>query len=144
MARVSLAAPVSTIAGGKTAKALSDGLGIETIDDLLRHYPRRYIDPGELTDLDVLQVGEHVTVFAEVVSAVNRRMQQRRGTVTEVVVSDGVGRISLVFFNQPWRVEREFRVGRRGLFAGTVSAFGGTRQLAHPRYVMLPDRSQMG
>ena len=81
MARVSLAAPVSTIVGGKTAKALRDGLGIETIDDLLRHYPRRYIDPGELTDLDVLQVGEHVTVFAEVVSAVNRRMQQRRGTV---------------------------------------------------------------
>lgn len=140
MARVSLAAPVSTVAGGKTAKALRDGLGIETVDDLLRHYPRRYIDPGELTDLDSLEVGEHVTVLAEVVSATNRRMQQRKGTVTEVVVSDGRGRISLVFFNQPWRVEREFRVGRRGLFAGTVSAYGGTRQLAHPRHVMIPDR----
>jgi len=139
MARVSLAAPVSTVAGGKTAKALRDGLGIETVDDLLRHYPRRYIDPGELTDLDSLEVGEHVTVLAEVVSATNRRMQQRKGTVTEVVVSDGRGRISLVFFNQPWRVEREFRVGRRGLFAGTVSAYGGTRQLAHPRHVMIPD-----
>ena len=139
MARVSLAAPVSAVAGGKTAKALRDGLGIETVDDLLRHYPRRYIDPGELTDLDSLQVGEHVTVLAEVVSASNRRMQQRKGTVTEVVVSDGRGRISLVFFNQPWRVEREFRVGRRGLFAGTVSAYGGTRQLAHPRHVMIPD-----
>ena len=139
MARVSLAAPVSAVAGGKTAKALRDGLGIETVDDLLRHYPRRYIDPGELTDLDSLQVGEHVTVLAEVVSASTRRMQQRKGTVTEVVVSDGRGRISLVFFNQPWRVEREFRVGRRGLFAGTVSAYGGTRQLAHPRHVMIPD-----
>lgn len=139
MARVSLAAPVSAVAGGKTAKALRDGLGIQTVDDLLRHYPRRYIDPGELTDLDSLQVGEHVTVLAEVVSATNRRMQQRKGTVTEVVVSDGRGRISLVFFNQPWRVEREFRVGRRGLFAGTVSAYGGTRQLAHPRHVMIPD-----
>jgi len=138
--RVSLAAPVSAIAGGKTAKALRDGLGIVTVDDLLRHYPRRYIDPGELTDLDSLEVGEHVTVFAEVVSATNRRMQQRKGTVTEVVVSDGAGRISLVFFNQPWRVEREFRVGRRGLFAGTVSAYGGTRQLAHPRHVMIPER----
>ena len=139
MARVSLVAPVSAVAGGKTAKALRDGLGIETVDDLLRHYPRRYIDPGELTDLDSLQVGEHVTVLAEVVSASNRRMQQRKGTVTEVVVSDGRGRISLVFFNQPWRVEREFRVGRRGLFAGTVSAYGGTRHLAHPRHVMIPD-----
>ncbi len=140
MARVSLASPASAVAGGKTAKALRDGLGIETVDDLLRHYPRRYIDPGELTDLDSLEVGEHVTVFAEVVSATTRRMQQRKGTVTEVVVSDGRGRISLVFFNQPWRAEREFRVGRRGLFAGTVSAYGGTRQLAHPRHVMIPDR----
>ena len=30
-------------------------------------------------------------------------------------------------------------MGRRGLFAGTVSAYGGTRQLAHPRHVMIPD-----
>ena len=144
MTRLGLTSPVSAVAGGKTAKALRDGLGIETVDDLLRHYPRRYIDPGELTDLGALQVGEHVTVFAEVVSATNRRMQQRKGTITEVVVSDGVGRISLVFFNQPWRVDREFRVGRRGLFAGTVSAYGGTRQLAHPRHVMLPERGALG
>lgn len=140
MARANLASPVSAVAGGKTAKALRDGLGIVTVDDLLRHYPRRYIDPGELTDLDALVVGEHVTVLAEVVSATTRRMQQRKGTITEVVVSDGVGRVSLVFFNQPWRVDREFRVGRRGLFAGTVSAYGGTRQLAHPRHVMIPER----
>ena len=142
MARVGMSAPVSVVAGGKTAKALREGLHIATVGDLLRHYPRRYIDPGELTDLASLQVGEHVTVFAEVVSATTRRMQQRKGTVTEVVVSDGRGRISLVFFNQPWRVETQLRTGRRGLFAGTVSAYGGTRQLAHPRFVMLPDAGE--
>ena len=142
MARVGMSAPVSVVAGGKTAKALRDGLGIATVGDLLRHYPRRYVDPGELTDLASLQVGEHVTVFAEVVSASTRRMQQRKGTVSEVVVSDGRGRISLVFFNQPWRSESQLRTGRRGLFAGTVSAYGGTRQLAHPRFVMLPDAGE--
>ena len=142
MARVGMSAPVSVVAGGKTAKALREGLQIATVGDLLRHYPRRYIDPGELTDLASLQVGEHATVFAEVVSASTRRMQQRKGTVTEVVVSDGRGRISLVFFNQPWRGESQLRTGRRGLFAGTVSAYGGTRQLAHPRFVMLPDAGE--
>lgn len=142
MAPVEMSAPVSVVAGGKTAKALRDGLQIVTVGDLLRHYPRRYIDPGELTDLASLQVGEHATVFAEVVSAGTRRMQQRKGTVTEVVVSDGRGRISLVFFNQAWRSESQLRTGRRGLFAGTVSAYGGTRQLAHPRFVMLPDAGE--
>ena len=142
MARVGMSAPVSVVAGGKTAKALRDGLQITTVGDLLRHYPRRYIDPGELTDLASLQVGEHATVFAEVVSASTRRMQQRKGTLSEVVGSDGRGRISLVFFNQPWRSESQLRTGRRGLFAGTVSAYGGTRQLAHPRFVMLPDAGE--
>lgn len=139
MAAVTLASSVAEVTGGRTAKALRDGLGVETVGDLLRHYPRRYIDPGELTDLDGLQAGEHVTVMADVLSATNRRMQQRKGTITEVVVSDGRGRLTLVFFNQPWRTARQLQVGRRGLFAGTVSAYGGARQLAHPRFVMLPD-----
>ena len=143
MRRVTLASPVADVAGGRTAKALREGLGIETVDDLLRHYPRRYIDPGDLTDLDALATGEHVTVLAEVMSATNRRMQQRKGTITEVVVSDGRGRLTLVFFNQAWRTQRQLQVGRRGLFAGTVSAYGGTRQLAHPRFVMLPDSSDL-
>jgi len=143
MARVTPASPVADVAGGRTAKALREGLGIETVDDLLRHYPRRYIDPGDLTDLDALAAGEHVTVLAEVRSATTRRMQQRKGTVTEVVVSDGRGRLTLVFFNQAWRTQRQLQVGRRGLFAGTVSAYGGARQLAHPRFVMLPDDSDL-
>lgn len=143
MPPVTLASPVASIAGGRTAKALSEGLGISTVEDLLRHYPRRYIDPGDLTDLDALTTGEHVTVLAEVTSATNRRMQQRKGTVTEVVVSDGRGRLTLVFFNQPWRIQAQLKVGRRGLFAGTVSAYGGTRQLAHPRFVMLPDGADL-
>ncbi|MEK9809766.1 MAG: ATP-dependent DNA helicase RecG, partial [Candidatus Nanopelagicales bacterium] len=92
----------------------------------------------DLTDLDALATGEHATVLAEVKSVNTRRMQQRKGTITEVVVSDGRGRLTLVFFNQAWRGQRQLQVGRRGLFAGTVSAYGGTRQLAHPRFVLLP------
>ncbi|MEK9737231.1 MAG: DEAD/DEAH box helicase, partial [Candidatus Nanopelagicales bacterium] len=88
--------------------------------------------------LDALATGEHATVLAEVKSVNTRRMQQRKGTITEVVVSDGRGRLTLVFFNQAWRGQRQLQVGRRGLFAGTVSAYGGTRQLAHPRFVLLP------
>lgn len=143
MARVTPAAPVADVVGGRTAKALRDGLGIETVEDLLRHYPRRYIDPGDLTDLDALATGEHATVLAEVKSVNTRRMQQRKGTITEVVVSDGRGRLTLVFFNQAWRAQRQLQVGRRGLFAGTVSAYGGTRQLAHPRFVLLPADSDL-
>ena len=139
MGRVSLGDSVAAVAGAKTAKALRDGLHLETIDDLLHHFPRRYLDPGDLTDLDALVVGEHVTVLAEVVSASTRPMRGKKGTITEAVISDGSGRLTVVFFNQPWRIKQQLVVGRRGLFAGTVSAYGGTRQLAHPRFVMLAE-----
>ena len=36
---------------GRAAKALDDGLDLQTVGDLLRHYPRRYAERGKLTDL---------------------------------------------------------------------------------------------
>ena len=67
-----------------------------------------------------------------------RRMKTRRGGITEVIVTDGSGRLVLTFFNQPWR-ERDLRPGRIGLFAGTVGVYRRHRQLAHPDYVLLPE-----
>jgi len=57
------------VVGGRTAKALSSGFDMETVADLLRHYPRRMAERGELTDLASLRVDDEVTVLAEVRSA---------------------------------------------------------------------------
>ena len=76
--------------------------------------------------------------MAEVTAVTTRRMRNRPGTVLEAVVTDGRDRLTLTFFNQAWR-EKELRPGRRGLFAGKVSRFRTTWQLAHPEYLLLPD-----
>ena len=129
---------LSRVLGAKTAEALGKGLGLQTVDDLVRHYPRRYAERGELTDLASLVEGEQVTVMAEVTSVTVRPMRQRRGTILEAVISDGRESMSLTFFNQKWR-ERELRPGRRGLFAGVVGRYRGSMQLAHPDFSLLPD-----
>ncbi|MEC7001696.1 MAG: hypothetical protein VXX04_07650, partial [Actinomycetota bacterium] len=49
------------VIGGRTAGALERGLGLTTVGDLLRHYPRRYAERGELTALSGLTDGDHVT-----------------------------------------------------------------------------------
>ncbi|MGB7981536.1 MAG: ATP-dependent DNA helicase RecG, partial [Candidatus Nanopelagicales bacterium] len=121
--------------GGLAAKRLAT-LGITTVEELLAHYPRRYVARGELTDLGALQVGERVTVLARVASVSSRPLpnrpgQRRRRSITEVAVSDGTGQLTLTYFNSDW-IERDFRVGRLGLFAGTVGLFKGQRQLLHP------------
>jgi ATP-dependent DNA helicase RecG len=119
-------------------KALETKLELRTVGDLLGHYPRRYVTRGELTDLAGLVEGEDVTILAEVVSIKSRRMQRRRGTLVEVVVTDGTGRLTLTFFNQAWR-GRQLHEGARGMFAGRVTRFGGSLQLTHPEFVPLSE-----
>ncbi|MGD0687153.1 MAG: DEAD/DEAH box helicase, partial [Streptosporangiaceae bacterium] len=135
----SLQDPLGPVIGARAAKRLAAHLDLRTVGDLLRHYPRRYENRGELTDIASLRDGEDVTVQAEVASVTVRQMLSRPGSVLEAVVTDGRGRLSLTFFGrgrQEWR-EKELRQGRRGLFAGQVSTFRGKRQLSHPEYELL-------
>jgi ATP-dependent DNA helicase RecG len=131
--------PLRLVIGDKAAKRLDEAFGLQTVGDLLGHYPRRYAQRGELTSLAGLTEGEHVTVLAEVASAGTRPMRNRRGSIFEAVVTDGQGRLTLTFFgnrSQTWR-EKELQPGRRGLFSGQVSSFRGKRQLTHPDYELL-------
>ncbi|MEY3156167.1 MAG: hypothetical protein RL257_187 [Actinomycetota bacterium] len=127
-----------SIVGDKTAKVLTEQLELHTVGDLLRHYPRRYVVRGELTDIQSLIEGEEVTIFAKVESTKVRRIPGRKGAIVETVVTDGRAKLILTFFNQAWR-EKDLREGRQGLFAGKVGIFKGKRQLSHPDYLLIPE-----
>ena len=124
--------------GGKSAASVEKAFGITTAGGLVNHYPRRYLDRGNLTPFDKVEVGVPVTILATIKGVDSRRMQQKRGFILVVSVSDGVESMELTFFNQKWR-ERELKVGRSGLFAGTVSEFRGVRTLTHPQYSLFTD-----
>ena len=129
---------LSSVVGDRTAKVLSDAFDIKSVGDLMRHYPRRYLVRGELSDISKLLEGDEVTILAEVLSSTNRPLRGRKGSIFEVVVTDGTDKLSLTFFNQAWR-EKELKVGRQGLFAGKVGIFNNKKQLSHPDYEMIPD-----
>ena len=131
-----LESPLKRELGDRTATALAKAFGMQTVGDLLRHYPRRYVLRGELSNISELAEGEEATVLAEIAAVHLRRASGR--TILEVVVTDGSAKLWLTFFNQPWR-EKELRVGRTGMFAGKVGLFNGKRQLSHPDYQMIPD-----
>ena len=133
---------VSAVVGDRTAKVLETTFGIKSIGDLMRHYPRRYMVRGELSDISALNEGDETTILAQVYSASTRPMRGRKGSMLEVVVTDGTDKLSLTFFNQAWR-EKDLKVGRQGLFAGKVGVFNNKKQLAHPDYEMIPDGSDV-
>lgn len=137
-----LANKVSAVVGDRTAKVLETSFGIKSIGDLMRHYPRRYMVRGELSDISALHEGDETTILAQVYSASTRPMRGRKGSMLEVVVTDGTDKLSLTFFNQAWR-EKDLKVGRQGLFAGKVGVFNNKKQLSHPDYEMIPDGSDV-
>ncbi len=134
------AEPLAKVLGPRSAGALAK-LGLATTGDLLGHYPRRYGDPGRLTDLGGLVLGEHVTIMARVVQATVRAMRSRGGAMMQAEVTDGVHRLSLTFFAKGTGAlrthESRLQPGRTGLFTGVVSAYRGTRQLTHPDYLII-------
>ncbi|HXH33245.1 MAG TPA: ATP-dependent DNA helicase RecG [Plantibacter sp.] len=140
MTGIELGTKLGGVLGGRTATALHRAFGIDTVGDLLEHYPRRYARRGELTVLGQLPLGEDVTIVADVLEVRERSMKQRRGSILEVVISDGQGRLNLTFFNQSWRAN-ELRPGLRGIFAGKVGDYRGSYQLAHPAYELFPDHA---
>lgn len=123
--------------GAQTAKALARAFDMATVGDLLDHYPRRYARRGELTPIESLPVGELVTIVAEVRGVSSRQMRQRKGRIVEVVIGDGIGTVSLTFFNP--RAAAALKVGAQGIFSGQVSIYNGRKQFAHPAFELFDD-----
>lgn len=126
-----------------SAKTLERAFDMKSVGDLLAHYPRRYADPAELTPIRDLPIGENVTIVAEVLSSGARWMRNRKGAMVDVIIGDGIGRMSLTFFAKnigaaEWR-SKELAVGRRGVFSGKVGEFNGVTQFAHPEYELFED-----
>ena len=96
-----LETPLKKELGDRTATALGKAFGMESVGDLLRHYPRRYVVRGELSDISQLSEGEEATVLAEIAAVHLRRASGR--TILEVIVTDGSAKLYLTFFNQAWR-----------------------------------------
>ncbi|MFF9818226.1 ATP-dependent DNA helicase RecG [Streptomyces sp. NPDC014006] len=141
--REPLQQPLKSVLGPATAKVMAEHLGLHTVGDLLHHYPRRYEERGQLTHLADLPMDEHVTVVAQVADArlhtfASSRAPRGKGQRLEVTITDGSGRLQLVFFGAGvHKPHKELLPGTRAMFAGKVSVFNRRLQLAHPAYELL-------
>jgi ATP-dependent DNA helicase RecG len=125
------AIPVSRLTG--VGSALEERLaimGIESVLDVLQHYPRRYIDRTHRSEIAALAVGEEATVFGEVRRVHGRRTRNGRALV-EVVVTDGTSYLTCTFFNQAWR-ERQLTPETEVALFGKVDVYRGKRQMTNP------------
>ncbi|HET8642887.1 MAG TPA: ATP-dependent DNA helicase RecG [Pseudonocardiaceae bacterium] len=138
---VGLDTPLTTVVGASTAKLIAAELDLHTAGELLRHYPRRYAERGEPTDIASLQRGEHATLLATIRSATPTKMRSRRGELLKVVLTDGHSTLDCTFFNPKPFQKRTLVAGRQGLFAGKVELYRNRLQLTHPTYLLMTENT---
>jgi ATP-dependent DNA helicase RecG len=105
-------------------------LGVRTVEDLLRHYPNRWLDLRESAPLAGLPLGFEVTAIGTV-HEVTVKKPKPRLSITEVAIVDDTGVLIGVWFNQPYLAQR-FKPGDRVAFAGKVQMDFGLRQMRTP------------
>jgi ATP-dependent DNA helicase RecG len=88
----------------RSAKA-AEALGLETVGDLVEHFPFRHEDRGDVRPIASLVPGEDATIVAEVRRISSRRARGRL-TIQQATVVDESGPTKATWFNQPWLVDR--------------------------------------
>ncbi|MFL7811126.1 MAG: ATP-dependent DNA helicase RecG, partial [Anaerolineae bacterium] len=119
-----LDAPVTTLPGVSTAYTTRlRRLGIETVGDLLYHFPYRYDDYSSLKPIDQLEYGDETTVIGTIWETRSRKSRGGTEIITSVI-ADASGTIEAVWFNQPFLV-RQLRAGRRIVLSGKIDEYLG-------------------
>ncbi len=127
-----LNAPVTVLPGvgpkhGETLKRL----GLETLEDMLYFFPRRYDDYSQLKTINRLEYGEQVTIIGTVQSSNNRKARNGKVNITEGVISDGTGNLRVTWFNQPW-IAKKLRPGVQVVLSGKIEQYLGRISMNSP------------
>jgi ATP-dependent DNA helicase RecG len=116
-------------------------LGIQSVQDLLQHYPRYHVDRTEVYTIRELRRREaegfegEVQVLARVkeIKRPFRSPKNPKRTIIKGVIHDETGSIAVTWFNQDW-VARALSRGMEAFFFGKLSTYAGKLQMTAPRF----------
>jgi len=119
--------------GPKRKKSFSDR-GVDTIEELLYYFPRRYEDRTNFSNISELKEGEVYTIKTQVLTGGQRNSWRRRAfSITEAVLADKTGKINCVWFNQPY-LKEYLKTGTSLILFGKVEIYNGRMQMNNPEF----------
>ncbi len=110
------------------------GCGVNTIEDLMYYFPRRYEDRSNFADISELKVGQVYTIKAQAKACGQRNSWRRRAfSITEATLADSTGKISCVWFNKPY-LKEYLKTGSALILYGKVEEYKGRLQMNNPEF----------
>jgi len=127
--------------GPKRAKSFL-ARGVNTIEELLYYFPRRYEDRTNFAKISQLKEGQVYTIKAQVLAGGQRNSWRRRAfSITEAAVEDNTGKLSCIWFNQPY-LKEYLKVGVFLILYGKVERYNGRLQMSNPEYEFLDSQDE--
>ncbi len=107
-------------------------LNLNTVSDLIYHFPFRYDDFSKVSKASEAKIGETVTLQGEVWSIKN--IYTRFGKVlTQAIFNDGTSPITLTWFNQGW-LTKQIQVGDKLQISGKLTKYKSKLSMMAPQW----------
>lgn len=134
---------VSVIKGvGEKKERLLKNMNIETVEDLLRLFPRKYEDRREVCYIMESPFDKEVLVRGKVISRQTRGSLYNKKTPLRILVQDSSADLEVLFFNGRY-LANYFNPGSEYTFYGKITLNNGRRQMAHPEFHRLGDKDDI-
>ena len=127
--------------GDKKAKLLNN-MKVETLDDLLHLFPRKYEDRRDTVYIMEAPYDKEVLIKGKVVTKQLKGNPYNKKTPLRVLVEDSSANLEVLFFNGKY-LANYFNVGAEYSFYGKISLNNGRRQMAHPEFHRLGDKDDI-
>lgn len=128
--------------GPKRAKKLNR-LGIYSVEDLLRYYPKDYEDRSKFSLLKRSPIGEKVSLKIKIITGTRILRPRRNMSILKVPFEDSSGVGYLTFFNQEYLRSR-FKVGEEYRIYGKLKRVGAEYQISNPTYEKRSSKNKTG
>ncbi|MEA3273028.1 MAG: ATP-dependent DNA helicase RecG [Patescibacteria group bacterium] len=142
---INLNSPVSDLKGAGpqyTNKLFS--LGVETLRDLLFHFPFRWDDFSQTVAIAKIKPDEKITIVAGLISVKNIRTFHTKMAITEAVASDNSGSLKIIWYNQPF-LEQSLKEGQSYRFSGKAKLTAKGLTLQAPSFeIASREKTQTG
>ncbi len=118
---------------GPARAQMFERAGLSTLEHLVRHYPREWLDASRFSAIRDLVPGQLLTVVGEVKQAAALRTRGGRGDFA-IAVTDGTGTLGCYFFGQSW-LARTLRAGQRVVVSGEYDPL--ERRMLNPMFELV-------
>ena len=118
---------------GPAREKLFNKLGVYTVEDMLKYYPRAYEDRSKSKDICDVRDGENVLIKACAVTVVKNNRVRRGLSLQKLRVSDGTGVMEITWFNQDW-IAKSFDISADYYFFGEVKVKNHRVEMTNPVY----------